>query len=169
MHFPPLAHLYSLLMTLVTTSMLMPLLCNQKLTARSLTISVSVSFTSRGVLSSVICPSQSVIHSSKCKSLFYVVRSVFIDVSIHYWKGTWQILREESMCFTEMRTGRVWFWFIRGAALSAAVIDFDPASVWPPLYSTTCLYFTAELFLPCASRSYSITMLIEKKSMQFVN
>lgn len=135
-------------MTLVPTSILMSFLCNQKLTARSLTISVSVSFTSRGVLGSVICPSWTVIHSNKCKSLFYVVWSVFIDVSVHYWKGTWQILRAESMCLTEMRTGRGWFWFIHCAAVSAA-IDFDPTSVWPPLYSTTCLYFTAEFFFFC--------------------
>lgn len=145
-HFPPSTHLKSLFMTLVPTSILMSFLCNQKLTARSLTISVSVSFTSRGVLGSVICPSWTVIHSNKCKSLFYVVWSVFIDVSVHYWKGTWQILRAESMCLTEMRTGRGWFWFIHCAAVSAAIIDFDPTSVWPPLYSTTCLYFTAEFF-----------------------
>lgn len=76
------------------------------------------------------------------------------------------------MCFTEMRTGRVWFWLIHGAALSAASIDFDPANVWPPLYSTTCLYFTVGFFffLPCTSCSYSINTLLEKnKSIQFVN
>lgn len=80
------------------------------------------------------------------------------------------------MCSVEIRAGRVWVWFIHPAILSAATIDFNLASVQPPLYSTTCLasYFRAEFVLPCTLHSYSITMLLGKKkkkvkSMQFVN
>lgn len=113
-------------MTQVTISMLMLFHCNQKAPAKTPTISMTVLLPSRAALGSAVFPSWRVTHSNRHKSLLYVVWSVFIDVSVHCWKCTWWIWREKSMCSTEIRTDRVWFWFIHSAILNAAAIDSIP-------------------------------------------